>query len=195
MIYLKNPAPDSGWVFQVNECFSEEELQVINNIVLDGNLEAAGTFQNDDVKGKDQNIRKTDIMWIPGSIKESTAIYEKLANIVKYVNDSHYNWILDYIETLQYGEYRDGGHYDFHVDSSLNMVDNDNRKLSFSILLNSPDEYEGGELEIPIPGCGKFTIEKNSALFFPSSMLHRVCPVTSGVRKSLVGWVHGPNFK
>jgi PKHD-type hydroxylase len=69
-----------------------------------------------------------------------------------------------------------------------------NRKLSFSLLLN--DDYEGGELEIPgSPGQEDvFVPVRNTAIFFPSSMPHCVKPVTKGIRKSLVGWVHGPNF-
>ena len=34
-----------------------------------------------------------------------------------------------------------------------------------------------------------------SGLFFQSSYFHRVLPVKTGLRKSLVGWVLGPKFK
>jgi PKHD-type hydroxylase len=37
--------------------------------------------------------------------------------------------------------------------------------------------------------------QKGSALLFPSYMLHRVTPVTSGTRKSLVLWVGGNPYR
>jgi PKHD-type hydroxylase len=192
MIYLKNPEPNPSFVFQLEEVFTEDDFKTIEEVIDETGLESAGV-----IKGQDDedfgHIRKTDIGWLAGSEK-TEPIYQKIAQMVRIANDNHFHYSLSYIETLQYGEYKDGGHYDYHTDSPINGKDNDNRKLSFSILLNDPSEYEGGELEIPAPGVGKITVEKNCALFFPSFMPHRVCPVTSGVRKSLVGWVHGPNF-
>jgi PKHD-type hydroxylase len=37
--------------------------------------------------------------------------------------------------------------------------------------------------------------KKGSVLLFPSWILHRVTPVTKGVRKSIVVWVTGPKFR
>ena len=37
-------------------------------------------------------------------------------------------------------------------------------------------------------------LEKYEIVFFPSWMPHMVTPVTKGTRKTLVGWVHGPDF-
>jgi hypothetical protein len=31
--------------------------------------------------------------------------------------------------------------------------------------------------------------------YFPSYMVHRVTPITSGTRKAIVAWVTGPGFK
>lgn len=191
MIYLKNPEPNPSFVFQLEEVFTEDDFKTIQEVIKETGLESADII-NEKNENLD-NLRQTDIGWLPGSEK-TEPIYQKIAQMVRLANDNHFHWALSYIETLQYGEYKDGGHYDYHTDSAVNGKDNDNRKLSFSILLNDPSEYEGGELEIPVPGIGKINVEKNCALFFPSFMPHRVCPVTSGVRKSLVGWVHGPNF-
>ena len=85
-------------------------------------------------------------------------------------------------------------HYTWHTDATLKGEQNDTRKISFSILLN--DNFEGGDLELYKFGDKPDTMKmkKNSILFFPSFILHRVTPVTSGTRKALVGWVHGPNF-
>jgi PKHD-type hydroxylase len=190
MIFLKNPDLSPSHIFLLEDVFTEEDLKLIEDYASSHELEPAGFYTEDE---QTEEIRKTDVLWIEGN-KQTEKLYQSIAQMVKVVNDNHFCWSLSYIETLQYSEYNVGGHYDFHFDAPLNSMDKDNRKLSFSILLNSLDEYQGGELEIPGRGYGKFKIEKNSALFFPSSIAHRVCPVTSGIRKSLVGWVRGPNF-
>ena len=121
-------------------------------------------------------------------------LYGEVHQLVERVNQRKYNFQISSIETIQYSEYTDGGHYTWHTDATLKGEQNDTRKISFSILLN--DDFEGGELELYKFGDKPDTMKmkKNSILFFPSFILHRVTPVTSGTRKALVGWVHGPNF-
>ncbi len=70
------------------------------------------------------------------------------------------------------------------------------RKISFSILLNDPSEFEGGKLLFHI---SKDPVEaqlekKGDMVLFPSFIPHSVTPVTKGVRKALVGWICGPNL-
>ena len=62
--------------------------------------------------------------------------------------------------------------------------------------LSSPDEYEGGDLEINIGSTPlKVKKQKGHIAIFPSFLLHRVSPVTKGLRKSLVWWVGGSQFR
>ncbi|WP_369809252.1 2OG-Fe(II) oxygenase [Oceanicoccus sp. KOV_DT_Chl] len=69
------------------------------------------------------------------------------------------------------------------------------RKISISIPLNDPSEYEGGELQFNAGGLLLTPDqEKGKALMFPSWMMHRVTPVTLGRRYSMVVWIHGPNW-
>jgi PKHD-type hydroxylase len=63
-----------------------------------------------------------------------------------------------------------------------------------SVQLSEPDEYEGGELEFlnfeqPIPK------DIGSLIVFPSYLVHRVNPVTRGLRRSMVSWISGPPFR
>jgi PKHD-type hydroxylase len=37
--------------------------------------------------------------------------------------------------------------------------------------------------------------EKGAVVMFPSYLMHRITPVTKGVRKSLVLWVGGNTFR
>lgn len=69
------------------------------------------------------------------------------------------------------------------------------RKISASVILTDPKEYEGGEFELVPHGVAdsplKFKPKKGEIIFFSSFMPHRVTPVTEGIRKSLVCWVMG----
>ena len=71
------------------------------------------------------------------------------------------------------------------------------RKISFSLQLSDPDDYEGGNIQF-IDESDKSYIaprQKGSLIIFDSRTKHRVCKVRSGVRKSIVGWVVGPRWK
>jgi PKHD-type hydroxylase len=69
------------------------------------------------------------------------------------------------------------------------------RKLSFTIQLTDPTEYEGGDLEF-MPAISDPKIKQQGMItIFPSFMTHRVTSVTTGVRHAIVGWIHGPDFR
>jgi PKHD-type hydroxylase len=70
------------------------------------------------------------------------------------------------------------------------------RKVSITIQLSDPSEYEGGDLELWYGGS-IIQIPKNKGLtvLFPSFSMHRVTPITKGTRKSLVLWVGGEHYK
>ena len=70
-----------------------------------------------------------------------------------------------------------------------------------TLFMNNPDEYEGGEFDLEYshpeskPRYKTFKLKKGSAIFFQSDVWHRVRPVSSGMRKSLVAWYSGPPFR
>ena len=71
------------------------------------------------------------------------------------------------------------------------------RKLSYSIQMSSPREYEGGEVTISGSSSEKWKAnkQKGTMTIFPSFMQHRVSPVTVGTRRALVGWIGGPPWR
>ena len=99
---------------------------------------------------------------------------------------------------LQYTEYHaeDTGFYNWHTDVNWLGQDDADRKLSVTIQLSDPDEYEGGDFEFQfIPGPEQEAAKKKGTiLIFPSHQIHRVTNVTKGVRKSLVAWFEGPRW-
>ena len=83
---------------------------------------------------------------------------------------------------------------------------NMHRKLSMSVQLSKPEDYEGGDLKFNLRGLNSSnedTImspppefkQQGSVIVFPSFHRHRVTPVTSGIRHSLVTWVEGPHWR
>ena len=78
------------------------------------------------------------------------------------------------------------------------FLDGNVRKLSMSVILNN--DFEGGDFEFASYSKEKCEItpipaSTGSIIVFPSSMEHRVTPVTSGIRYSLVCWFLGPPFR
>ncbi len=146
----------------------------------------------------DNGIRRTDVGWIAAK-PEMEHIWRKLANAVAEVNRRYFQFDLTgFYEPMQLGIYSatENGHYDWHVDTAINDGGVP-RKLSMSLLLSDPSEFEGGEFQVKTPTDKILTLDqaKGKAWFFPSFAMHRVTPVTKGVRRSLVLWVGGPAFR
>ena len=121
-------------------------------------------------------------------------------------------------ESMQYTQYGVGQFYSWHNDAGIagaykpatvgNRSDglaqdfvNENielvRKLSFVLQLSDPDDYEGGNLQLlDESGASYFAPRKRgTVILFDSRTQHRVLPVKSGLRKSIVGWTVGPRWK
>jgi PKHD-type hydroxylase len=150
-----------------------------------------------EVGGEESTVsdyRVSDISWVPENI-ETQWLYNKITEYAKTANKEMWNFdIWGYHDQLQYTTYYgDGGHYDWHADLGPGIS---NRKLSVVLQLSDPGEYEGGELQMNV-GSSILTVPQELGLicFFPSFLLHRVTPLTSGVRKSLVTWLCGANLR
>lgn len=84
--------------------------------------------------------------------------------------------------------YGAGMEYGLHVDDAI--MHGVRTDLSFTVFLNGPEAYEGGELVIEgNDGQNAIKLPAGSAVIYPTSELHRVAPVTSGERLVVVGWV------
>ena len=151
--------------------------------------------------------RHSDIAWL-----DYKWIYRMINPFVEEANKNagwNFNW--DWTEQSQFTEYKPGQFYGWHQDSNPFPYGEDKapeyrgriRKLSCSILLNHPNEYEGGELQFNLRNNVEddqiLTMteaqRKGSIIIFPSFVWHQVKPVTSGVRYSLVTWHLGNPWK
>ena len=82
----------------------------------------------------------------------------------------------------------------WHTDTAIDMSDEPPvRKISMTVLLNDPSEFEGGDLEIA--NLTMKPMKQGHAAIFASFLQHQVKPVTKGVRRSLVMWFGGKPFK
>ena len=141
------------------------------------------------------DVRKSDIRWVPRDEKY-TWIYARIMELAMEANNAIWKFDLHTApEMMQYAEYKDdGGHFDWHPD--LGPGDLSVRKVSITIQLSDSSEYEGGELQLLRGRFAETAAQgKGVAVLFPSYMLHRVTPVTKGIRRSLVLWLGGGHFK
>jgi PKHD-type hydroxylase len=96
------------------------------------------------------------------------------------------------IHSVLFSRYSQGMSYDTHVDNALmnNHFGLCRSDVSFTLFLNSPQEYTGGELTIEgVQEEQSYKLDAGSAIVYPSTTLHRVNPVTQGKRLVAVGWV------
>jgi len=194
-VYQFAPSPDkstNGCVHAWwNDGFTSREIKDIISIG-DDYAQTDGTI--DDGKTSD-DIRKSKVAWINNNTRTSW-LYDRLAFISRQLNGQFFDFDLyGFVEDFQYTVYgEDGDHYTWHMDMGKNTVSP--RKLSLVLQLSDPSEYDGGDLEI-FTASNSVVLEKKKGIIhaFPSYVMHRVTPVTRGVRKTLVVWISGPKFK
>ena len=170
-----------------------------------------------------EKVRNSKNAWIPTSHWVGGLIW----HYVQKANRTNFLYDLSHIdgETIQYTKYGVGDYYNWHQDSGLNTqyrpikteqsvegsLDNNDeflinsvkinceivRKLSFSIQLSDPDDYEGGNLQLMDENNKSYIAprQRGTIILFDSRTPHRVQKVRSGERKSIVGWVVGPRWK
>ncbi len=92
---------------------------------------------------------------------------------------------------MLFSRYGSGAHYGTHVDNALMRTDVHRRTdIAVTAFLSPPDAYEGGELMIEgHAGTAKLKLAAGDAVVYPASTLHRVEPVTDGVRLAAVTWI------
>jgi PKHD-type hydroxylase len=176
----------------VKNAFSDDEISEIIELGKAETLNFGGTDGLDT-----SDMRSSKISWI--KVNENTEKYfRKLVDLVTGLNDRFYRFNLSTIEDLQYSEYDSSysGYYGTHSDDGYKQMLF--RKVSFSIQLSDPTEYEGGDLRFYRHSTTKFVEcpkDKGTLILFPSWTIHEVTPVTTGTRYSLVSWVNGPRWK
>lgn len=193
--YLFTPSPDKS----TNECnhawwndgFTPREIKDIISIGED-------YYSSDAVIDNgvlNDTIRKSKVSWINNNSRTNW-LYDRMAFIARQLNGQFFDYDLyGFVEDFQYTVYTgEGDHYTWHMDKGPNCVSP--RKLSLIMMLSDPSEYDGGQLEIFTASNATVLDNKKGIVHaIPSFVMHRVAPVTRGVRRSLVVWIAGPKFR
>jgi predicted 2-oxoglutarate/Fe(II)-dependent dioxygenase YbiX len=142
-----------------------------------------------------RDIRRSEVVFL-GLEDKYQWLYDRLWSAAQECNRLFFCVDIAGVEAnVQLARYDDSsrGFYDWHTDFAGVRP---HRKLSISIQLSSPEDYDGGDLEL-MYGTEAQRLDKTrgSFLVFPSFMLHRVTPVTRGARWSLVAWVLGTRWR
>jgi PKHD-type hydroxylase len=181
------PDMTESWAFW-DEAFSASECEKIIE------LGETQTLQKGKAGGEVRDIRKSEIAFLHPS-DETKWIFEKVSGIILSLNERFFRFdLLGLSEGLQFTKYSAPGQkYGRHIDNGMGLPV---RKLSFTLQLSKPDDYQGGDLclylsEKAVPMQRK----QGYVAVFPSWTLHEVKPVTKGTRYSLVAWVTGAPFR
>lgn len=90
-----------------------------------------------------------------------------------------------------FNRYEPGMSYGDHVDRPVMQGRQPVRTdLAVTLFLSAPESYDGGELVVSSDfGAQRVKLPAGSAVLYPAGTLHRVEPVTRGVRMAAVTWV------
>jgi len=176
--------------------FSEPELDAIvrygDSLALEkAELSAGGA-------GYD-SIRETLVAWVERN-PQTEFFHRRLEEAVLALNARFFRFDLSGLASFQYALYGgpQGGHFEWHKDYGRDPSDpgREPRKLTLSLQLSDPADYDGCELQVR----GGHQIDtapkaRGTLVAFPANVLHQVTPISRGVRRSLVIWAVGPEFR
>lgn len=186
----------SGALVSWQGLFREAELDAIvrygDSLTLEkAELSASGT-------GYD-NIRATKVAWISRN-PDTEFFHRRLEEAVLALNARFFRFDLSGLADFQYALYggAEGGHFDWHKDYGRDPANpyQEPRKLTLSLQLSAPSDYEGCELQVR--GGNQIDVApkaRGTLVAFPANVLHQVTPITRGLRRSLVVWAVGPDFR
>ena len=178
-----------------------EFIARIEDAVAELPMEKGATVENDDYSTRDCDLR-----WIRYDTPVFDYARERIFGALRTNGiEEPKSWAL---ENLQYTAYGPGGFHNWHIDAyrrTYNQYDmalgerfvGKKRVLSASILLNGRECFTGGAFEVSMfPNCPN-TVgtalddfrEAGDLAVFDAALCHRVAPVESGLRKTLVAWI------
>lgn len=192
----KNTLPFVYW----DDFFSEGDLQNIEKYCESIAVENSKIVSSSDTI-EFQSMRRSEVK-LHRANENNRWLFDKFLTIAELINDNFYRFDLLGFDHFQYTKYDGpGAMYDYHADivfgehipEGLDMC----RKLSFSLILSDTDEYQGGDFKIKLSAKPSEILEqkRGRVIAFPSYILHKVSPIISGNRRSVVFWAVGPKFK
>jgi len=172
--------------------FTDEECDRIIKL-SDALPEIEGTIGFGDNSRVEATIRESSLKCLTLE-PDSKWVFQRVHNAISEVNKL-FKYDIYGFNVIQVARYGAGDHYNtWHND--LGRGQTSLRKLSISVQLSAPEDYDGGKLEFQgVKDEAQQSKERGTTIVFPTYLTHRVTPVTRGVRWSLVVWVKGPPFR
>jgi PKHD-type hydroxylase len=182
--------------------FTPRECQSIIDLGTRSPADEA-TVQDGNHDESDPSLRQAQITWLAPT--ETTAwVIERLAAVAERANEIYGFELTGFSEDLQFTTYDTAGSfYTWHQDGLDGAVAG--RKLSLVIQLSASSDYDGSDLEFlevqedyadDEAGDWRRSVRRRgTAVAFPAFEYHRVTPLLSGTRHSLVCWISGPPFR
>lgn len=148
----------------------------------------------------DDNVRKSTVRWIDATDPNSKFIHDLLLYYARLANRQAFGFDITQLHDIQYTTYDEEqqGFYKLHHDTFWANTTAFDRKISITIQLSNPNDYEGGEFMFDkqyIQPDQSELKQRGTVLAFPSPIDHYVQTVTKGIRKSLVAWIEGPKWR
>ena len=142
-------------------------------------------------------IRRAELSWLD-DLPQASWVMDRMIRLVAEANRESFGFDLsEFAESPQvarYGAEREA-HFDWHTDIGSGALAA-KRKLTIVVQLSDPQDYTDGTLELrPDSTIRLAPRDRGTAVLFPSFVLHRVTPVSTGTRWSLTLWSHGPAFR
>lgn len=158
-----------------------------------------GTVVNYGKQGTDDKQRSAVCRWLPAHEGATLLWVARMQVLLHQANADFFGIDCQPFTTMQHTEYAatEGGHHDWHEDCNwgVNTTTAMDRKLTGVVLMTDQGQFTGGELLVDRCGGAKLDLQQGDMIVFPSFLKHRVCPVTAGVRHSLVAWCYGPTWR
>ena len=161
------------------DLFLEEEVEQIIELG-DALVLSEGKIKDDRV---DHSVRNSRIAWIHPS-PSTWWLFDRAIMVFKS------SLPFNSLQSMQYTVYDSkGSHYDWHRD--IGSGDNIAKaRINVAVLqLSDPGDYKGGVLQIKHEDQVIDVMKmRGMTTTFPIQLEHRVTPVVSGVRKTLIMW-------
>jgi PKHD-type hydroxylase len=175
-------------IVRIAAVLSADELSAIRTRLADGAWDdgrlTAG-FQSAQVKVNLQ-LPQTD----PAAREASDAVVGALERSPLFVSAA----LPHHVFPPLFNRYGPGMSFGSHVDNAVRQIPGTPHRLrtdvSATLFLSAPEEYDGGELIVEDTfGTHPVKLAAGDLVVYPASSLHRVAPVTRGVRAAAFFWI------
>ena len=165
-------------------------LQLLNRQECQGILDKLGEAEW--IDGKETAGSQAQTGKINEQVKQSSPLREEIHSYVQKAMWSHpaiKSFCLPRkLHRLIISKTSVGGGYESHVDNAY--MSSGRSDLSFTLCLSDHNQFTGGSLEVDtVMDSVKIELEQGEIVIYPSTTMHRVNKVTSGVRIACVGWI------